>query len=79
MTIFQGKPFDSHYIHIHKKSVACKMCLMGQPSTFFLRIWKAAASCTHILEGHTSAVTSVSILSTKGCSQDLFYFLDTNI
>lgn len=32
----------------------------------FSRIWKDGEFCTHILEGHTSAVTSVSILKTTG-------------
>ncbi|ONK75805.1 uncharacterized protein A4U43_C03F20730 [Asparagus officinalis] len=30
------------------------------------RIWKVGSLCTHILEGHTGAVTSVSILNTTG-------------
>uniref|UniRef100_A0A5B7AT01 Ribosome biogenesis protein WDR12 homolog n=1 Tax=Davidia involucrata TaxID=16924 RepID=A0A5B7AT01_DAVIN len=30
------------------------------------RIWKAAGLCTHILEGHSAAVTSVSIIKSKG-------------
>jgi ribosome biogenesis protein YTM1 len=29
------------------------------------RIWKGAGSCTHILEGHGAAITSVSIINSK--------------
>lgn len=30
------------------------------------RIWKAAGLCSHVLEGHTAAVTSVSVIKPKG-------------
>ncbi|GAB4831734.1 WD repeat-containing protein 12 [Ancistrocladus abbreviatus] len=30
------------------------------------RIWKGAGMCTHVLEGHSDAVTSVSIINTRG-------------
>nr|XP_025884615.1 ribosome biogenesis protein WDR12 homolog [Solanum lycopersicum] len=30
------------------------------------RIWKAAGSCTHLLEGHTGAVTSVCVVNPRG-------------
>ncbi|KAG5084911.1 hypothetical protein JHK82_052308 [Glycine max] len=46
----------------------------GSSSRFFLtgcydglgRVWKGAGLCTHILEGHSDAVTSVSIINPKG-------------
>ncbi|KAK1383537.1 Ribosome biogenesis protein WDR12-like [Heracleum sosnowskyi] len=30
------------------------------------RVWKSAGTCTHILEGHNDAITSVSIVNPKG-------------
>ncbi|PON83486.1 Guanine nucleotide-binding protein, beta subunit [Trema orientale] len=30
------------------------------------RVWKAAGECTHILEGHSSAITSASIINPEG-------------
>ncbi|XP_019181280.1 PREDICTED: ribosome biogenesis protein WDR12 homolog isoform X1 [Ipomoea nil] len=30
------------------------------------RLWKEAGSCTHVLKGHTSAVTSVCVIKPKG-------------
>ncbi|CAN1274021.1 Ribosome biogenesis protein WDR12 homolog, partial [Linum perenne] len=30
------------------------------------RVWKAAGECTHILEGHTDAVTSVTVINPEG-------------
>ncbi|XP_014629624.1 ribosome biogenesis protein WDR12 homolog isoform X2 [Glycine soja] len=46
----------------------------GSSSRFFLtgcydglgRVWKGAGLCTHILEGHSDAITSVSIINPKG-------------
>ncbi|XP_028764508.1 ribosome biogenesis protein WDR12 homolog [Neltuma alba] len=46
----------------------------GSSSRFFLtgcydglgRVWEGAGLCTHILEGHTDAITSVSIINHKG-------------
>lgn len=32
----------------------------------FSRLWKAAGSCTHILEGHNDAITSVKFIDPKG-------------
>ncbi|KAJ4966591.1 hypothetical protein NE237_018440 [Protea cynaroides] len=32
----------------------------------YARVWKAGGSCTHILEGHNDAVTSVTIVNQKG-------------
>ncbi|KAJ6364715.1 hypothetical protein OIU76_029643 [Salix suchowensis] len=32
----------------------------------FGRVWKAAGECTHILEGHRDAITSVTIVSPEG-------------
>lgn len=46
---------------------------MSEPAALFYRIWKAGASCTHILEGHTSTVTSVCILNTEGCSCKTYF------
>ncbi|KAK2989852.1 hypothetical protein RJ640_025511, partial [Escallonia rubra] len=34
------------------------------------RVWKAAGLCTHILEGHSDAVTSVSIVKPKDVEND---------
>lgn len=30
------------------------------------RVWKSAGVCTHILEGHSGAITSVSIVNPEG-------------
>nr|GMC80160.1 ribosome biogenesis protein WDR12 homolog [Ipomoea batatas] len=30
------------------------------------RLWKEAGSCTHVLKGHTNAVTSVCVIKPKG-------------
>ncbi|KAG5112121.1 hypothetical protein AAZX31_13G042600 [Glycine max] len=46
----------------------------GSSSRFFLtgcydglgRVWKGAGLCTHILEGHSDAITSISIINPKG-------------
>lgn len=32
----------------------------------FSRVWKSAGVCTHILEGHRDAVTSVSVINAEG-------------
>lgn len=30
------------------------------------RVWKAAGLCTHLLEGHTAAVTSIRVVKSNG-------------
>jgi len=32
----------------------------------YFRVWKGAGLCTHILEGHSDAITSVSIINPEG-------------
>lgn len=36
----------------------------------FNRIWKAGGLCTHVLEGHRDAITSVCIVNHEGCSNE---------
>lgn len=33
---------------------------------FFSRVWKSPGVCTHLLEGHGDAVTSVSVINPEG-------------
>lgn len=40
---------------------------------FIFRIWKAAGLCTHILEGHSGAITSVSIINPRGTNTRYIY------
>lgn len=37
----------------------------------FSRVWKAAGVCTHILEGHRGAITSVRIVNPEGASRTI--------
>lgn len=37
----------------------------------FFRVWKAAGECTHILEGHSGAITSVSVVNSEGRNEAL--------
>jgi hypothetical protein len=32
----------------------------------YFRVWKGAGLCTHILEGHSDGVTSVSVFNPEG-------------
>lgn len=45
---------------IDKQSDNCKSLPV------FFRVWKAAGECTHILEGHGGAITSVSVVNSEG-------------
>lgn len=39
----------------------------------FFRIWKASGLCTHVLEGHHDAITSVGIVNPEGTNGGLSY------
>lgn len=36
----------------------------------YFRVWKGAGLCTHILEGHSDGITSVSVLNPEGIKTD---------
>ncbi|KAF9626718.1 hypothetical protein IFM89_038892 [Coptis chinensis] len=36
----------------------------------FARVWKSDGLCTHVLEGHKDAITSVSLVNSKGVESD---------
>ena len=42
---------------------------------YFFRVWKGAGDCTHVLDGHSDAVTSISIVNPKGILARLQYYL----
>jgi hypothetical protein len=39
----------------------------------YFRVWKGAGLCTHILEGHSDGVTSVSVFNPEGIKGKDFY------
>lgn len=58
--------FDIYYfiwISMLLASTTSKFCIL-----ILLRVWKAAGLCTHILEGHGGAVSSISFLKSDGMS-----------
>ncbi|MQL73330.1 hypothetical protein Taro_005671 [Colocasia esculenta] len=43
----------------------------------FARVWKDGTSCTHVLEGHSGAVTSVSFINRKEAQRDGTLYVGT--
>lgn len=48
------------------------VALMSLWSILIHRIWRSAGVCTHVLEGHSDAVTSVSVVKPKGITYRSF-------
>ena len=61
-------PLNFLYVNVHflysRNLIIEVIPIIYDPT--FSRLWKAAGSCTHILEGHSDAITSVKFIDPKG-------------
>lgn len=71
MTILEGKEPIHMFLQLNSLTSLSASAYMNlyyetESYIYFARIWKSGGVCTHILKGHSDAVTSICYVKPKG-------------